>query len=509
MKKFARFRSAFLFFCLLCLTRPALAEDPKSITPFPANGVTLESQLVEREPAQLEDWKRKALALSGIFAAVIGLNQETLELAKMDQTSIESWKKVLAEEWGVANRKQLLEKFAFLEAKGDSEVFREFLRLLEKNPDLTINQMVKELEYKPEIINRLYFVKEKKGLIGDRTLRAWDFSRMALLCRIGYQVGFISSSEAWAYLERILMKVEDLYLSWEDYASNYILGVIFQAAELGLEIEAGNQGLRAYAELINRPGTAWQISWGRKVTVNQAGGNTMDDVLYSPSPQLQAWKDYLNGRQCYQRGELSDALNYFENGLTLDRQFADLWLMAAIVYNRLNDFEKAVEAFEEYLVKEPGDYLTRIYLAEVYEKNDQLQEAIAEYNRAIDLDDSRAEGFVGLGRIAINSGDYQLAVNYLLIAQNLAAGEEQGIYYTLYLMGYSYYKAEKFDQALSYFLRAYNGYQDNMYLHYYLGICYLYNQNSKLASTYFERAVALGLKIPPEVKGLLNGSQIP
>ncbi len=468
-------------------------------------GFQPENQNLNQELPYLDERKRKALALSGIAAAIGGFNHEALELAGINQTSIEYWKKVLVEELGIADRKQLLEQLTFLESKGDSEVFRELVGILEKNQNLTINQMAKELDYKSETINRLYFVAKKRGIIGDRSLRAWDFSRIALLSRIGYQVGFITTKEAWAYLERALTKAESSYLSWEDYAVNNILGMIFQASEFGLEIEAGNRGLRAYTELINGSGTVWQLAWGVNGTAKQVNsGNAVEDVLYFPSPQYQAWKEYLKGRQSYDEGDLGEALHYFKNGLTLDPEFIDLWLMMAMVYNAQSDFEKAIDAFKEYLTENSDEYLPRIYLAEAYENNDQLQKAMLEYDRAILLDDYRPEGFIGLGRVAINSGDYQLAVSYLRIAESLSHNGDQGIYYTLYLLGYSYYKAEKFDNALSYLLRAYSNHQDNMYFNYYLGVCYLYNQNTKLASIYLERAEALGLAIPPEVKSLLD-----
>lgn len=456
------------------------------------------------EKVNLDERKRKALALSGIAAALGGLNHETLELEKINQTSISYWKKVLTDEWGIKQRKQLLEKLAFIESKGDSEVFRELAGILEKKQGLTINQIAKDFDYQPELMNRLHFVQAKRGLIGDRALRAWDFSRMAFLCRIGYQVGLISATEAWTYLERALTKVESSYLSWEDFAANYILGMIFKASESGLEIEAGNQGLRAYTKLINSQGTAWQLTWGGQNPVNQTKGNTLEDVLYFPTPQYQAWKEYLKGWHGYQKGDLPVALNHFKNGLNLDPEFVDLWLMMAIVYNMQKDFAKAINAYNEYLAKCPGEYLPRIYLAEVYEKGDRLQEALEEYNKAIELDDSRPEGFTGLGRIALNTGDYQLAIDYLRIAESLSLNGEQEIYYILYLLGYSYYKSEKFDKALSYFLRVYSNYQDDMYFLYYLGVCYLYNQNTKLASAYLERAETLGLVVPSEIKTLLD-----
>jgi hypothetical protein len=48
-----------------------------------------------------------------------------------------------------------------------------------------------------------------------------------------------------------------------------------------------------------------------------------------------------------------------------------------------------------------------------------------------------------------------------------------------------------------------------MYLNYYLGVCYLYEQNINLASTYLARAEELGLTIPKEVKGLLTETNGP
>lgn len=457
-----------------------------------------------REPVTLDDSKRKALALSGIAAEINGLNHEKLELSAINPTSIEYWKQVLKEEWGIINRKQLLEKITFIESKGDSQIYRDLVSTLEKNQDLTINQLGAQLDYEPGTINQLHFVKEKQDIVGDRALRAWDYSKIALLCRIGYQVGFFSADEAWRRMEKILMKVENTYYSWEDYAANYILGMIFQAAESGQEMDTGNQGLRAYAKLSNSQGTVWQLAWGGGVSSNQVGGNTLADVLYFPSTQYRAWTAYLKGWQSYERHDLTDALNYFNKSLSLDPKFEAPWLTVAMVYNVQNDLEKAIQAFNEYLKRNPGEYLPRIYLAEVYEKNNQPLKATEEYNKAIDLDDSRPEGFIGLGRVAINSGDYQLAISYLRIAESLTVNTDQGIFYNLYLLGYSYYKAENYDKALSYFLRAYSNYQDNSYLNYYLGICYLYNQNIKLASDYLGRAEALGLAIPPEIKSLLE-----
>jgi len=502
MKNIVRIFSAFLFLCIFSIAQPVHAKEVTGANLFLVNGV--EAEFKNNEPTLLDESKRKALALSGIAAELKGLNHEKLELAVVNQAGTDYWKKVLADEWGITKRDQLLEKLTYLESKGDSKIYQDLVGILKGNQNLTINQMGVRLNYDCGIINRLHFVKEKQELIGNRALRGWDYSRMAFLSRLGYQVGFLSVNEAWAYLQRALTKVESLYRSWEDYAANYIMGMIFQASESGWEIEEGNRGLQAYDKLINNQGSAWQLTWNGQNSANQFNGNKLKDVLYFPSTQYQAWTDYLNGRQSYQKGDYNEALGYFEKGLALDQEFSDLWLSIAMVHNALTNYEKAIGAFNEYLKKNPVEYQPRVYLAEVYEKNNQLEKALAEYNKAIDLDDKRPEGFTGLGRVAINSGDYELAVSYLRIAESLYITGNKDIFYTLYLLGYSYYKTGKFDKAQSYFLRAYGNNQDNKYFNYYLGVCYLYSQNISLASTYLDRAAKLGLTIPPEIKNLLN-----
>lgn len=472
-------------------------------------GFTIETQFINGESVLFNESRRKALTLTGLEAAIAGLSYEKLELENRNQASIEKWKKVLAEEWGVTNRAQLLQKLALIESKGDSETFLELARELQKNEDRSLNQIGVELGFNDCQMKRLYFVKNKQKLLGDRTLRAWDYSRMAFLCRIGYQVGFLSPNEAWTQLQRILTEVESIYLSWEDYTANYILGLFFWALEFKMEYEEANQALQAYANFTESLEKAWRLPWNGNVREYQGYANNLEDVLYFPPEQYQAWTYYLNGLHCFESDAYISALDNYQKGLALDPDFSELQLLSAITYNAQMDYDKAIKTFNDYLKGNPDEYLPTIYLAEVYEKVDQIQEALDEYNRAIDLNDTKPEGFVGLGRMAINSGDYELAASYLRIAEALYFSGDESIFYTLYLLGYSYYKTEKFDKALSYFLRAHPSYQDDMYLNYYLGICYLYEQNTNLASVYLTRAEGLGLTVPQEIKELLTVTSEP
>lgn len=465
-------------------------------------------RFINKETASLNEQKRKALALTGITSFIEGLNHEKLELSVLNQANTEYWKKVLMEEWKITKRNQLIEQLTVLESKGDSGLYLDLVKVLNDNQSLNINQIGVKLNYQDFQVKRLYYVKEKQELLGSRTLRAWDYSRMALLCRIGYQVGFLTANEAWIHLQRINTKVESLYQSWEDFASNYIMGLFFSGLKNGMQYQKVNQALQAYAELIITQGNAWGLNWKGNNPDDQFIANTINEVVYYPSVQYRAWTCYLYGSQCYENGKFDEALDYYQEGLALDPEFKDLWLLIGIAYSAKTDFAQAVNAFSSYILENQTEYLPRIYLGEVYEKTNQIQEAIDEYNEAIDLDDTKPEGFLGLGRIAISSGDYELATSYLRIAESLYLTGDESIFYTLYLLGYSYYKTEKFDKALSYFLRAYGNYRDDMYLNYYLGVCYLYNQNINLASNYLQHAEELGLIVPQEIKELLTAETL-
>lgn len=465
---------------------------------------TTNERYINKETASLKEQKRKALALTGLTTFTEGLNHEKLELSVLNQVNAEYWKKVLVEEWKITKRNQLIQRLTVLESGGDSGLYQALVKVLNNNQNLTINQIGIKLNYQDYQVKRLYYVKEKQELLGNRDLRAWDYSRMALLCRIGYQVGFLTANEAWTHLQRIITKVGCLYQSWEDYAANYIMGLFFSGLENGLEYEKANQALQAYAELTNIQGNAWGLAWESNNLDEQVIRNTINEVVYYPSVQYQAWTCYLNGFRCFENGKFDEALDHYQEGLAIDPEFKDLWLLMGVTYSVKTDYNRAINTFNRYIEDNQAEYLPRIYLAEVYEKNNQIQEAIDEYNKAIDLNDTKPEGFLGLGRIAISSGDYDLATSYLRIAESFYFTGDENIFYNLYLLGYSYYKTEKFDKALSYFLRAYGNYRDDMYLNYYLGVCYLYNDNINLASTYLEHAEELGLAVPPEIKELLT-----
>lgn len=472
-------------------------------------GFTVETQFINKESVLYNESRLKALALTGLEAAAAGFSLEKLELETRNQASIAKWKKFLAEEWGITNRAQYLEKLTLIESKGDSDTFLELARILQENEPKSLNQIGIELGLNDCQMKRLYFVMDKKELLSHRALRAWDYSRMAFLCRIAYQVGFLSPDEAWTQLQRILTEVESIYLSWEDYFANYIMGLFFWAMEFNTEYEEVNRALQSYANFTESLGKAWNLPWNGNNRKYQGYANTLEDVLYFPPIQYQAWTYYLNGWHCYESGAYAGALDNYQKGLALDPDFSELQLLSGITYTAQMEYDQAIKIFKDYLMANPNEYLARIYLAEVYEKVDQIQEAIDEYNRAIDQDETKPEGFVGLGRMAINSGNYELAASYLRIAESLYFNGDESIFYTLYLLGYSYYKTEKFDKALSYFLRAHPGYQDDRYLNYYLGICYLYEQNTKLASAYLTRAEDLGLTIPQEIKDILTETSEP
>lgn len=115
--------------------------------------------------------------------------------------------------------------------------------------------------YEDFIVRRLFFVNKMREIIGDRSLRAWDYGRSISLCRWGYEVGYLTEKEAWDRIFKISPKIEALYCSWEDYAAGYIIGRMFWFVSDDLDIKKGNEISKAYSKLINRQDSVWILPW--------------------------------------------------------------------------------------------------------------------------------------------------------------------------------------------------------------------------------------------------------
>ena len=53
---------------------------------------------------------------------------------------------------------------------------------------------------------------------------AWDFGRIVFVARVCYTLGYISESEAWMYINKMVKMARQKFDNWDSYATSYVLG---------------------------------------------------------------------------------------------------------------------------------------------------------------------------------------------------------------------------------------------------------------------------------------------
>lgn len=480
------------------------------------------TQLVEldnyknKETITLPDKKRKAIAFSGILAELNKEHHESLSTIDITPESIQKCKDLLLRDWGIKNREDLLKTLDSLDKEGHSLRYKEIIKILDENRLLYEEEIAKKYHYEDFIIKRLFFVRKMRDVIGDRTLRAWDYGRMIYLCRDGYAIGFLSEQEAWERIERTAAKIEKLYYSWEDYGANYIIGRMFWATANDDEIDRGNWASVAMSKLMYTKNSAWNLPWDNKSSKKRSCRPvTIEDALYCPSKEHHAWELLVEGKKLLQSKLPDKAIVEFNNALNLNPRFySTIYFYRGEAYFAKEDYRQAISDYQLFLGRNPKDYYASLYIAEAFEKNNQPDEAQSRYQEVIAINPQNPDGYINLGRFYFIRRQYQDAILTLEKAENLLTDQQtnsnnqnnKSLNYTLYLSGASYYNLHFYDPALSYFQQAYEYYKSWGDLNYYIGVCFLKKsvpENNK-AIEFFKRAEILGVKLPPEIIDLIH-----
>jgi tetratricopeptide (TPR) repeat protein len=112
----------------------------------------------------------------------------------------------------------------------------------------------------------------------------------------------------------------------------------------------------------------------------------------------------------------SDAVKYLEIAIQLGVSQYETELVYTCLgnaYNKMNEFEKAIEMHKKAIEKNPDFYKAWVNLGIVYRLTGDFDQAEQCYLKAMDLEPEYAELYVSLGALYIFQGKYQEAVKYL------------------------------------------------------------------------------------------------
>ena len=223
------------------------------------------------------------------------------------------------------------------------------------------------------------------------------------------------------------------------------------------------------------------------LSVSKSLQKELQEHAFKPSTaSIAALRDYDQGQQQLRSGNFADAAKNFQSAVDSDTQFALAYSKLAQSYaelgqddeaeqaaskavslssalpaqekyliqaNRdriLKDYPKAIEAYQG-LVSVAADNADYLYdLALSYESAGNYDKANENLNKVVQLDPKRLEGLIALGRVQIESGNTQKALEFLTRAQSLAIElhDDAGMAQTLQAMGVAYDVLQSPDDAL-------------------------------------------------------------
>jgi len=114
------------------------------------------------------------------------------------------------------------------------------------------------------------------------------------------------------------------------------------------------------------------------------------------------------------------------------------------------DYPKAIEAYDNLARAAPNNADVLFELAGLYENSSAYDKAREKYAKVLTLDPKRVEALIAMGRVEIDSGDSQKAIEYLTRAQALTIefGNEEERAQVLQDMGVAYAGLNKHEDAL-------------------------------------------------------------
>lgn len=217
----------FLLFCFLLF-----AQNQKMNS-------TLWNNLFESDPRQMyESWKRLSqderwfcllseplIEMNSLSVATVNPERFIAKKSKsVSQTILENSWKIFSKDDVI----QTAESF-FAKKSGHGVIYEEIKAVLNKSPELSVEQLAIMDCMDSRAISTLYFVSEIKDVLGEYGMLAWDYGRVLSILRWSIAAGWLQEAEALNIAKPFIEVLINAYDSWEDYAVHYALGRVFFA----------------------------------------------------------------------------------------------------------------------------------------------------------------------------------------------------------------------------------------------------------------------------------------
>ena len=151
--------------------------------------------------------------------------------------STKELRSMLRDAWGVTDASSFSRRALELLGEEDSHrvAFDVVCAIYREHPQVEWDAAVEAIDDSPEelrpLLERLDANLPKLEAAGiatradlDRSVAAWDFSRVVSLARAAHDAGFVSEQQAWQAIERAATAARQDNHSWREFVASYLIG---------------------------------------------------------------------------------------------------------------------------------------------------------------------------------------------------------------------------------------------------------------------------------------------
>ncbi len=133
----------------------------------------------------------------------------------------------------------------------------------------------------------------------------------------------------------------------------------------------------------------------------------------SVSKNEESMRYYTLGVQEAKDGNHARAIEYYQEALRIDPNFAFAWDNIGIAYRRLNQYDKAIEAYNKSLELDPYGMMPLQNIAIAYQYKKEFKKAIEAFEKLGKVHPGNPEVYYGIGHIyAYDLLEYEKALDY-------------------------------------------------------------------------------------------------
>jgi hypothetical protein len=284
--------------------------------------------------AQLTRQQAWAIALSGMLTEQNRDNHGTLQFDDLTESHKRRYAALLADDWNVHNREELLLMIEQTEHNGHAAALKEIKQIIDNEKDYSILAINRKYHLDAAAYNRLKFVAANWETYQNRTILAWDLGRVIALCRWGYSCEYITKEEAWEKVMYYAKKIQPLYDSWVAYGLDYFWGRLFWAAGFGEDMSRLSATEQLYRSLTGEYGYWRNFTWDID----------LDAVDHYPIHTI-SWVEDEDGFMQYQTNDSANSLKHIRSPEAIDvskseiviKQVRGLFGGSGIYFNYVDD----------------------------------------------------------------------------------------------------------------------------------------------------------------------------